>query len=130
MSLRKSGFFKKSFGLKRCDTITFHCFSNMIFDSPTLETVIFVGSFHFQFSIFRVFGFWTLLDCHLIVWQYGFGIAHRYASNVKPSWETQNYLFWCEFAKSRFFKLFLGFRHCKISIQVLLIAVFGLAGFY
>ena len=39
-------------------TLTFHCFSNMIFDSPILihETVSLVGSFYFQLGIFRVLG--------------------------------------------------------------------------
>ena len=112
-------------------TLTFRCFSNMIFDWLThlfMKRLVWLGHFNFS-SEFSEFEFWTILDCHLIVLQYGFGIAHRYASNVKPSSEAQKYLFWCEFAKPRFSRMFFGFRHCKITIQVLTIAVFGLAGF-
>ena len=120
--------FSKSFDLKRCDTNVSLFFPTKFSTHPLIhETLSLVA---FQFGIFRAFGFWTLLDCHLIVLRYGFGIAHRYASNVKLCSETQNYLFWCEFAKPRFFRMLFGFRHCKVTIQVLPIAVFGLAGFY
>ena len=109
----------------RVVTLTFHCFSKMIFNSPTLihETDSLVGSLQFQFGIFRVFGFWTMIDCHSIVLQYGCGIAHRYASNFKPSSETQNYLVWFEFAKPQFFRMFfvLGIARLPLRTRWLLL---------
>ena len=57
-------------------------------------------------------------------------MAHTCASNVEPSSETQSYFFWWEFAKPRIFCMSLGFKNCKITIQVLPIAVLGLADFY
>ena len=122
--------FSKSFGLKRCDTNVSLFFEyDFRLAHFFMERLVWLGHFNFS-SEFQSFGFWTFLDRRLIVLQYGFGIAHRYAPNVKPSSDTQNYLFWCEFAKPRFSRMFFGFRHCKITIQVLTIAVFGLAGFY
>ena len=94
-----------------------------------MKPLVWLGRFNF-ISDFSEFLRFEHSLCHLIVLQFGFGIAHSYALNVKPSSEIRNYIFSSEFAKPRLFRMSLGFRHCEITIQLLPIALFGLAYFY
>ena len=77
--------FSKSLGLKHCDTI-FLLFSNMIFDSPTYSWKGYFG-WVILISVLNIqsFGFWTFLDCHLIVLQYSFGDTPLFGLNRRGS---------------------------------------------
>ena len=66
---------------------------------------------------FQSFGFWTLSDYPLIVMQYNFGGTHSYGSNVYLSSEFQTYIFRCEFAKPRLFRMSLILSFVSLTFK-------------
>ena len=66
---------------------------------------------------FQSFGFWTLSDYPLFVLQYGFGVAHSYASNGYLSSEFQIYVFRFEFAKPQLFRMYLVLGFVRLTFK-------------
>ena len=105
-------------------TLPFICFPLCFWTRSHFFMKLFIWLSHFSFcSFFRTF--WILNIVRLPA-------AYLFCRMVLVSATVmhqifQNFFFSCEFAIPQLIRLPSGFRHCKTNVQVLPIAVFGLA---
>ena len=101
MSLWKTGFFR-NLSLRGVVTLTFNWFPMRFWNPPQtfIKRLISLGHFNFGSEFPEFLGLAPLETATQLFYIMILDLP-RYASNVWPSSEFQNYLFWCKFANTR-----------------------------